>query len=101
MARRCGKVFQSKQEDKSQRSYDISLLQQAGSAAATLKEEPADNEAEVDNKEDEDDDEAINDATNPSSATGGTYSMYLVGGGYIVCCGVEFVVEQSVVEYSE
>jgi len=96
-------VFQSKQEDKSQRSYDISLLQQAGSAAATLKEEPADNEAEVDNKEDEDDDEAINDATNPSSATGGTYSMYLVGGYIvcIVCCGVEFVVEQSVVEYSE
>ena len=77
MARRCGKVFQSKQEDKSQRSYDIGLLQQAGSAAVTLKEEPADNEAEVDNKEDEDD-EAINDATNPSSATGGMYIMCVV-----------------------
>ena len=75
VARRCGKVFQSKQEDKSQRSYDISLLQQAG-AAATMKEEPVDDDTEADNKEEEEDDDVAT-SNAPSSATKGTVRVLL------------------------
>ncbi|XP_065883900.1 DNA (cytosine-5)-methyltransferase 3C-like isoform X3 [Dysidea avara] len=72
VARRCGKMFQSKQEDKSQRSYDVSLLQQAG-AATMMKEEPIDDDTEADNKEEEEDDDVATSNV-PSSATNDTTS---------------------------
>ena len=81
VARRCGKMFQSKQEDKSQRSYDVSLLQQAG-AATMMKEEPIDDDTEADNKEEEEDDDVATSNV-PSSATNGTV--------HVLCCCLRHV----------
>ena len=77
MARRCGKVFKSKQDDKSQRSYDVSLLLQVGTVE-TVKEEPIDDDAEVDDKEE--DDGETNATTKSTGATNGVCACKCV------CC---------------
>ena len=84
-ARRCGKEFQGKQEDKSLRSYSVSLLEQ-GPIKAEVLEEANETSKEADNASLADDGELpvdVNGDTTTGKANSGTQFVIKAGMNYI------------------